>query len=244
MNAKTDSEREKRMRIAICDDEFVYRMAISEAVEHWRKTNNVDTILVQHYHSSEELLNDIENNQRFDVLFLDIQIPNEMCGIELAKKIREFDECAQIIFFTNYSEYAYLRKPVHPDQVSECLDIAFTQWKYSQGESIILEDSGGKIVLRYKSILYIESNGHTLIIHCTHEKRTFTIRQRLARLYEVLPNAIFVMCSRSYIVNIMYVRKITYDRVIMANGVDIAMGKQYRDELRASFSKYYQGLQL
>ncbi len=88
------------MRIAICDDEAVYRMAISEAVEHWRKVHNIDTILVQQYHSSEDLLEDIENNQRFDVLFLDIQIPNEMCGIELAKRIREYDECVQIVFFT------------------------------------------------------------------------------------------------------------------------------------------------
>ncbi|MEA5015929.1 MAG: LytTR family DNA-binding domain-containing protein [Candidatus Limiplasma sp.] len=242
------------MRIAICDDEVVYRIAISEAVNHWQKTHSIDSILVHHYHSSEDLLNDIENNQRFDILFLDIQIPNEMSGIELAKRVRKSDECVQIVFFTNYSEYAYegyyvnalryLRKPVHPDQVSECLDIAFTQWKYSQDESIILEDSQGKNVLRYKSILYIESNGHTLVIHCTHEKRTVTIRQRLVRLYDELPHAIFSLCNRSFIVNIMYIRKITYDRVIMANGVDIAMGKQYRDGIRASFSKYYQGLQL
>ncbi len=242
------------MRIAICDDEVVYRMAISEAVEHWRKVHNIDTILVQEYHSSEDLLEDIENNQRFDVLFLDIQIPNEMCGIELAKRIREYDECVQIVFFTNYSEYAYegyyvsalryLRKPVHPDQISECLDIAFNQWKYAQGESIIFEDSGGKTVLKYSSILYIESSGHTVHIHCTQEKKAIEIRHQLSRLYDELPHAIFVMCNRSYIVNIMYVRKITYDRVIMANGLDIAMGKQYRDGLRATFSKYYQGLQL
>jgi len=242
------------MRIAICDDEVVYRMAIYEAIEHWRIHRNIDAIFVQYYCSSEELLNEIENNQRYDVLFLDIQIPNEMSGIELAKKVRELDECTQIVFFTNYAEYAcegyyvnalrYLHKPVHRDQVSECLDIAYGQWQYSQGESLVLENSGGKIVLRYKSILYIESCGHTLIIHHTNEKKTTTIRNKLTRLYEELPHAVFVMCSRSYIVNIMYVRKISYDKVILANGADIAIGKQYKGDLRAAFNKYYQGIYL
>lgn len=240
------------MRIAICDDELIYRVALCEAIEYWQKQHNVEAVLIQHYHSSEELLNDLENKQQYDMLFLDIQIPNEMDGIELARKIREMDECVQIVFFTNFSEYAYegyhvnalryLQKPVHPDQISECLNIAFRQWKYTQSENIILDYNGGRLVLKYKSILYIEASGHTILIHCTHEKTPIRLRHRLSQLITSLPKTIFVMCNRSYIVNIIYVRKITYDRVTMANGEDISIGKQYRDALRRAFNSYYQGL--
>lgn len=240
------------MRIAICDDELIYRVAICEAIEHWQKQHGVEAVLVRHYHSSEELLNDIESKQRYDMLFLDIQIPNEMDGIKLAKRIREMDECVQIVFFTNFAEYAYdgyyvnalryLHKPVHPDQISECLDIAFRQWKYAHGENIVLEYNGGSLVLKYNSILYIEANGHMILIHCTDEKEPIRIRQRLSQLLTILPETIFVMCNRSYIVNIMYVRKITYDRVVIADGEDIAIGKRYRDGLKRAFNRYYQGL--
>lgn len=81
-----------------------------------------------------------------------------------------------------------------------------------------------------------------ILIHCTDEKEPIRIRQRLSQLLTILPETIFVMCNRSYIVNIMYVRKITYDRVVIADGEDIAIGKRYRDGLKRAFNRYYQGL--
>ena len=80
------------MRIAICDDELIYRVAICEAIEHWQKQHGVEAVLVRHYHSSEELLNDIESKQRYDMLFLDIQIPNEMdlCQYFGQKKLKYY----------------------------------------------------------------------------------------------------------------------------------------------------------
>ena len=242
----------KKMRIAICDDEIIYRIAIFQAIERWQKVNSINGLLIKQYHSSEELLFDIENGQSYDVLFLDIQIPNEMGGIDLAKRIRELDECTQIVFFTNYSEYAcegyhvnalrYLHKPVHPEQVSECMNIAYRQWTSTQGKCFILENKSEKIVLRYKSVLYIESSGHSIIIHHIQKDNTINIRYKLSQILEKLPETIFVMCNRSYIVNIIYVRKIAYDKVIMSDGEEIAIGKRYRETLRVAFGKYFQGV--
>lgn len=240
------------MRIAICDDEIIYRIAISQAIERWQKENSINGLLVKQYHSSEELLFDIEKGQSYDVLFLDIQIPNEMRGIDLAKKIRELDECTQIVFFTNFSEYAcegyhvnalrYLHKPVHPEQISECMNITYRQWRSTQGKCVILENKREKIVLRYRNVLYVESSGHSIIIHHIQEDNTVSIRYKLSQILKLLPESIFVMCNRSYIVNIIYVCKIAYDKVIMSDGKEITIGKRYRETLRGAFGKYFQGV--
>ncbi|MDC9428716.1 two-component system response regulator RgaR, partial [Clostridioides difficile] len=70
-----------------------------------------------------------------DIIFLDIQM-KDINGIEVAKKIRKFDEKVEIIFTTAFSEYApqgyevrayrYLVKPIEYSNfamgVNLCID--------------------------------------------------------------------------------------------------------------------------
>ncbi len=69
-------------------------------------------------------------NQMFDVVFLDIQMPG-INGIELAKRFKKINPKANMIFVTGYSEYTmdafsvdasgYLLKPATKDQVKHAL---------------------------------------------------------------------------------------------------------------------------
>jgi len=69
--------------------------------------------------------------QPFDVVFMDIQMP-EITGIELARKFKKLNPQANMIFVTGYSEYTmdafnvdasgYLLKPATKDQVRHALD--------------------------------------------------------------------------------------------------------------------------
>ncbi len=47
----------------------------------------------------------IQIPRKIDIIFLDIQM-KDINGIEVAKKIRKFDEKVEIIFTTAFSEYA------------------------------------------------------------------------------------------------------------------------------------------
>lgn len=38
------------MRIAICDDEIIYRIAIFQAIERWQKANSINGLLIEQYH--------------------------------------------------------------------------------------------------------------------------------------------------------------------------------------------------
>lgn len=242
------------MRIAVCDDETFYQIAIMEAIEVWCNQRGISSIVVQCFHSSEDLLNTMEKQQQFDIIFLDIQIPNEMSGLELAKQIRMINEYTQIVFETNYAQYAcegyhvnalrYLCKPIHPSQVAECLDIAYRQWKVMQGENIVLHDHRGKIVLLYKSILCMEAKGHFVKVYQMSAEEPLLIRMTLNQIYDMLPHTLFIKCQRSFIINILYVRRITQAAVTLANGQDIPVGKRYRDSLVAAFDLYYQGIRI
>lgn len=223
------------MRIAVCDDEDVYIDAIVEAIDIWRKRRQVSSVAIQTFCSSEDLLGMIESKDWFDIIFLDIQIPDEINGLEAARRIRSFDKFAKIVFVTNYAEHVYdgyyvnalryLCKPVFPEQVFECMDVAYTQWKLNQDTDIMLRSKNSNKKLSYTDILYLESRGHNLMFYLTDTKEPIAIRMTLERVFDVLPSELFVRCHRSFIVNISYVRRITRVSLTMSDDRVLAIGK-------------------
>lgn len=83
------------MRIVICEDEPVYQTAIAEAIERWQRASGHTDVELSVFSSSEDVLEAIEHEAEIDLLFVDIQIPGEMSGIDLARRIRE--ACLDII---------------------------------------------------------------------------------------------------------------------------------------------------
>ncbi|MGJ4851547.1 LytR/AlgR family response regulator transcription factor [Bacillota bacterium Meth-B3] len=239
------------MRIAVCDDERVYREAIAEAVEKWCERRQDVVVASSGFASSEDLLVTLGKGERFDLIFLDIQIPGEMSGLELAEAIRAFDDATTLVFVTNYAEYAcagyqvnalrYLCKPVRAEQILECMDIAYGQCLYDQKQVLTLNTPQGTYALKTGNILYIESRDHFLEIHETVRKETLLVRMSQNQFHKDLPDGLLVRCHRSFVVNILYVRKLLRAQVILANGTQVPIGAQYRDTLRAVFDKYYQG---
>lgn len=88
------------MKIVICEDELVYQVAIRQAIKHWQDASGHNDIEIFLYHSSEELLDQFEQKMEVDLLFIDIQFPGELNGIDLARKIRETHHDVTIVFCT------------------------------------------------------------------------------------------------------------------------------------------------
>lgn len=89
------------IKIAVCDDnEKMLDILNQTIVQEFQKYTN--DFSAKSYVNGNLLLDD-NNNTPFDVLFLDIDMP-QISGFEIAKKLRdEFKQCF-IIFITNHSE--------------------------------------------------------------------------------------------------------------------------------------------
>lgn len=242
------------MHVAICDDDRIYREALRTTIESWSHLRQLqDVILIRSFASSEDLLEAWQNGLTIDIAFLDIQIPGEMSGLELAKTIRKTNEQASIVFVTNYSEYAYdgysvnalryLRKPICDGLVYECLNIAYHQWEFAKEQFIYIDQTKQKIVLPLQHILYIEAAGHHLFIHPIG-KEPIEIRSYIKDIMKKLSDEMFVQCHRSYIVNILYARSISKNHIVIAGNHSIPIGQKYMDSALNKFKQYYQGTTL
>lgn len=238
------------MNVIICDDEIVCLNTLKETVMNWSIYNELENaIAVQCFSSTEDLLNAWKAGLAIHVLFLDIQLPREMSGIELAKVIREKDDQATIVFITNYSEYAcegyyvnalrYIQKPVQNSSIYECLDIAYRQWQFSQSESLILKLKKQTYVLPFRDILYVEALAHYLAIHRTG-KPSLQIRSTISALYRELPKEVFVQCHRGFIINVSYIRFMTKTTITLVGNHTIPIGSKYTDQVFSMFRQFYQ----
>ena len=92
----------KRIRIAICDDDSIGRGLLQESLEYLLQENNLQAD-ISSYCSGQELLRE---QNRYDILFLDIRMP-KINGIRTAEKYREWYEDTIIIFLTSYEDYVF-----------------------------------------------------------------------------------------------------------------------------------------
>ena len=92
------------IRIAVCDDEPCFTQQISHVIaNHARDISpSPETVL---YTNSGQLLYDVEEGAHFDLLLLDIEMP-EKDGMSLAASLRRHLPLSLIIFITSHTQYA------------------------------------------------------------------------------------------------------------------------------------------
>lgn len=220
-----------RYNIAIVDDDKTQSEYIKNIVSVWASESNI-AVAISVFGSAEAFLFD-EANQ--NILLLDIEMPG-MGGIELAKRIREHNETAPIVFITGYSDYIaegydvsalhYLLKPIDKAKLYSVLDKAIKQ--IGRNEKILnLDVSGERFLVPLHEIKYIEVSGNYVTVHA---KQDFKVKKTLGEL-ETLLDERFTRTGRSFIVNLGFVRRITKTDVFLSSGESVPLSRGMYDSV-------------
>jgi DNA-binding LytR/AlgR family response regulator len=197
------------INIAICDDEQIYLDKIYSYVNSFFSQNNIISSIYM-YKNGTDLLRDC-NKKIFDILFLDIDMP-EVSGIEIANEIRKFNSDIILIFCTNidsfvfqtikFSPYRFVRKSNLISEIQELLD---SLQKKIAKESVyfIANKNDIPIKLKVTEIIYFESFRHCIDIHYKNDilKTSITL-DNLETDYGELG---FIRIHKSYLVNYRYI---------------------------------------
>ncbi len=238
------------MQIVVCEDEQQYQKSIGDKINRWQQNSGYVAIKTLFFSSSEDFLEQWEKGLTVDVIFLDILFGQEMDGMSVAKRIRAADQSVPIVFITNSEAYVkegyevrafrYLNKPVCFDDIAQCLDVAYKQYTISHNEYLILSTTGQRIALRYEDVLFLEAQSPYTLIYAHGKKEAIRIRNRFSELIPKLPEEQFVMCHRSYIVNITHVRRVKRKELTLSNGMVLPISRACTDTVNSVFDSYYQ----
>ncbi len=229
-------------KIAICDDEQKQIEYLTSVVNKWANKNR-HIVEIKPYSSAKSFLFDYCNEKDFDILLLDIEMP-EMNGVELAKAVRKENSTVQIIFITGYYEYFsdgfdvsalhYLIKPADERKLMPVLDRAVNNLNYRQ-RSVLLSSPDGDIKVSLADIQYIESQNVYIEVHTV--KGVYRSRISLAKFNEQLDET-FIKVHRSYIVGLKYVKMISRTNITMVNGDVVPIARGMYDEAHAALIKF------
>lgn len=234
------------LKAAFCDDDIAVLDEIKELLDRYCKNRNQE-IAYAAFHSSLELLAEIEKGTRFDVLFLDVVMPGEN-GIDTAKEIRQYDNVVKIIFLTSSSEFAvesytvnayfYQIKPIREEKFFPLMDAVVSECRKSQQYSLILRCKSGITRIDLSRLEYCEVRGHILMFHM-EDGRILESTGRLDELCGQLAQyENFLRSHRSYLINMEYIRKISYKAITMESLAEIPIPHGKCSEMKKRYLEY------
>lgn len=213
-------------KIAICDDSDADRQYVFDFVTKWAEDAGY-TVQAALFSSAEDFLFHYAEKNDYDILLLDIEMGN-MDGVTMAKKLRRDNDTVQIIFITGYSDYIsegyevaalhYLMKPVKQEKLCSVLDRAAE--KLSKNEKILNFEVGGEMVrIPIYQIRYADVFGNYVTIHASDD---FTVKMTLSELEKELDDR-FYRASRSVVVNLTQISRVTKTEIKLNDGVSIPL---------------------
>lgn len=233
------------MKIAICDDEMVVIKNVkSQIMKCVKDKEYCDEIVILEFVSGDQLISYYDIRQDLDIVFLDI-IMDGCNGIEVAEKIRNKDKKVNIIFLTSVDQYVYegyrlkandyIIKPLSDRRFRETFERLMTEIDY-ENNFILEKNDGGLFKIYYQEIVYIETYGRkTLIITNSGSIVSYkTMKQHM----EELDNS-FYRCHESFIVNMLYIKKIEKFNLLLKNGAEIMIGKNRKCNFMKELTLYY-----
>lgn len=212
--------------IAVCDDSEADRKYISDMAAGWATERGCD-VHTTAFGSAESFMFCYDDRKDYDILLLDIEM-GDMDGVTMAKKLREQDDNVQIVFITGYSDYIsegyevaalhYLMKPVKREKLFSVLDRAVE--KLSKNEKMINMELGGELVrIPIYQIRYADVLGNYVTVHAT---QNYTFKMTLSELSTELDERFFRV-SRSCIVNLTQIGRVTKTQIKLADGTEIPL---------------------
>lgn len=238
--------------LVIADDESLARRLCREYLKAYPQIH-----ILAEAQDGQQALELLQQHQP-DLVLLDIQMP-ALTGLEV---LQASGKHQGVIFTTAYDHYAlqafdlhavdYLLKPFDQTRFAQALDKAIRQiqahdfstgvtqilqQQITQQQYIVLRERQQNVRLELSQILFIEAQDDYILIHSS--TRDFMKTQSLSDFAATLPDAQFIRCHRSYLVNrehIAALEKTGKDSLALRlkQGQQIAVSRSGAERLKAS----------
>lgn len=220
-------------RFIVCDDEVMFSKRIVKIIDSIFMNNNLEYSTTTFSGYNSELDKIIKDRVENKIYILDIEMKNSISGIDIARKIREYDWNSFIIMVTSHGEMGYevLKAQVMVlDFISK-----FDNYKLQLEELIqkIIEQSNNTNFIYYNnkgtsyridisSIIYVVKEPLDRKCKIVTTNETYYIHCNLSDIVEKLDSN-FYLTHRSCVVNVNYIEHVDWSNgvIIFSNGYKI-----------------------
>ncbi len=243
-----------KYKILIVEDEILVATDIEESLESLGYTiqNSVDT--------GKKAIEEVQRSLP-DLVLMDINLKDEMTGIEAASIITQKHD-VPIIYLTANADistvnkakvalpYGYIIKPFTDKELQTNIEIAifkfgndlklkfeseqfntFFDLKDHEKNQIIVHASQGLEKINIDEVYFIEKDGESTIIHMFDEE--VVTKKPFGELVEFFPKKKFIQVSEEFVINSSKVFAVKYPEIIIADKMSvITVDEKYKELLK------------
>lgn len=233
------------INIAICDDDKSFLDMAEKIIIDYMEQIYPD-YLIRTYQTGEDLLHDVLKDNKFDIIFLDGDMP-DMDGVDTAMKLRKHDARMRIIFITaiiGYSLRGYhvgatrcvIKDASLRGALYESLDAAFSELN-KMSHTKVFDFREGQHKIRIENLLYIESRLHILYFYCNdlEDITVYTMKDKLDHIETELSGILFMRIHKSFLVNMSHVICIERYNAVLDTKVTLPIAQTRYDKVRKEF---------
>lgn len=239
----------ERFQAAVCEDHPGTLDLIRQRLEHAFQARKLPVAL-DAYSDSRALLDAAGRHRRYDLLFLDIDMP-DLNGIELCRRLRKAGSQALVVFISGKEElvfqtfevqpFRFIRKNHFQEELPQLADDICRELRGRAETSVMVAERHSKRIFTFgvQSLLYVEA----LAKECrfvTASGET-VLSAKLMELEEQLAPHGFVRCHRSYLVNCRYIFSVQKDTVTLDDHTVLPVSRSRYAALREAFFTYING---
>lgn len=234
------------VRVAIVEDEQCYAEQLTEYLHRFEKENGGTAFEITTYSDGDGIVS--KYKAQFDIILMDVEM-KFMDGMSAAEEIRKVDSEVVIIFITNMAQYAirgyavdaldYVLKPVSYFAFSQRLTRALGRMRKRETATIALSTKDGIVRLDLANVCYIESQGHTMIVHTTGGSHEFS--GTMKEIEESLLGQNFFRGNKGYLINLAHVDSVR-DNCAVVRGAELVLSRARTKDFMEALTAYWGGV--
>lgn len=234
------------IEIAVCDDERPSLERSSEQARSSAARLHLQADVVPYTRSDALLYDIIEDGAHFDLLLLDIEMPN-VDGMDLAAQIKPHLPDAKIIFITSHAEYAidafelsvfrYVPKSDINQRLPRALDDALRIIAVDADRAFAFERAGRMERIAYRAMDYIDRSGKDCVIH--HAGSESRVRMSLQELVCALDSDEFIFIDRGIVVNLTKVKRVRGQSALLLDGTELPISRGRLKETKRALAVFW-----
>ncbi|MCL2865044.1 MAG: LytTR family DNA-binding domain-containing protein [Lachnospiraceae bacterium] len=241
-------------KIFLCEDNPIHLERFQKMIRKYIFSKPFEIEMALFTDSSEKLLTYVKANPNLSGLyFLDVDLQEDINGIELAAQIKEYDISSTIVFITTQSELAYLTFHFRVEamdyitkdhtneeiekRIIECIDLSYERFlkgKHHHIKYFPIKVEDRILNVPYNDILFFEvypdpKVTHRLILYT--DTQTLHFRGQLKNVLALGPE--FFNCHKSIVVNLNKIKHVDKKKreVVLYNGDIVPVSKRKVYEL-------------
>ncbi|MEG3074172.1 MAG: LytTR family DNA-binding domain-containing protein [Ruthenibacterium sp.] len=232
-------------RLSICDDD----VHLSQELFTQIKKKYGKLFEMRCYAQASILLSDLDLDVFIpDIILMDIEYGTTN-GVVLAEKINQKRAAIQFIFVTGYNErysqkiflhhislIGYVAKPIEADILFANIDNALVSVQKDRQSALMITNKSGVRAVPQNEIVFIESVGHSLLVHTKQEILSYV--GKLDEAEKCLSDT-FVRVHKSFLVNLCYVESIANREVLLPKGQKTPISRNRLVMTRTAYFTYW-----